>query len=115
MLLSNWEESCAASRIREAVFLGGARMETTEKQEDKAPKACRECSRWNEMKERIRISILLEKAITGIEDRLTAKDFKPTMGDYLKLLQIEKELEQEETKEIKVTWVEPPVTSDFAK
>jgi len=67
------------------------------------------------MKERIRISALLEKAINGIEDRLTAKDFKPTMGDYLKLLQIEKELEQEEIKEIKVTWVEPPVTSDSAK
>jgi hypothetical protein len=33
------------------------------------------------------------------------------MGDYLKLLQIEKELEQEEAKEIKVTWVEPPVES----
>jgi hypothetical protein len=37
------------------------------------------------------------------------------MGDYLKLLQIEKELEQEETKEIKVTWVEPSVTADSEK
>ena len=90
-------------------------METTENQEEKAPKDCRECSRWNEIKERIRISALLEKAITGFEDRLTAKDFKPTMGDYLKLLQMEKELEQEEAKEIKVTWVEPPAMSDSAK
>jgi hypothetical protein len=51
------------------------------------------------------MSILLEKAIAGIEERLKAKDFKPTMGDYLKLLQIEKEIEQEEATEIKVTWV----------
>jgi len=80
-------------------------METTVNEEEKAPKACKECSRWNEIKERIRMSILLEKAIAGIEERLKAKDFKPTMGDYLKLLQIEKEIEQEEATEIKVTWV----------
>ena len=51
-----------------------------------------------------------DKAIVGIEDRFKAKDFKPTMGDYLKLLQMEIDLEQEEIKEIKVTWVEPSVT-----
>jgi hypothetical protein len=90
-------------------------METTVTEQEKAPKACKECGLWNEMKERIRISVLLEKAITGIEDRLKDKDFKPSMGDFLKLLQMEKELEQEETKEIKVTWVEPPVTSDSEK
>ena len=76
-------------------------METTEKQEDKAPRTLR-----------IRISDLLDQAIVGIEDRFKAKDFKPTMGDYLKLLQMEIDLEQEEIREIKVTWVEPLVTSD---
>jgi CYTH domain-containing protein len=76
-------------------------METAEQQEEKAPRTLR-----------IRISDLLDKAIAGIEERFAAKDFKPTMGDYLKLLQMEIELEQEEIKEIKVTWVEPPVTSD---
>jgi hypothetical protein len=63
---------------------------------------------------RVRISDLLDKAIVGIEERITAKDFKPTMGDYLKLLQMEIELEQEEIREIKVTWVEP-TTSDSGK
>ena len=29
------------------------------------------------------------------------------MGDYLKLLQMEQEIEEESPKEIKVTWVEP--------
>ena len=76
-------------------------METTVKEEEKAPKTLR-----------IRISDLLDKAIVGIEDRFKAKDFKPTMGDYLKLLQMEIELEQEEVKEIKVTWVEPTTTPD---
>jgi hypothetical protein len=76
-------------------------METTGIEEEKAPKTLR-----------IRISDLLDKAIVGIEDRFKAKDFKPTMGDYLKLLQMEIDLEQEEIREIKVTWVEPSVTSD---
>jgi hypothetical protein len=76
-------------------------METTVNEEEKAPKTLR-----------IRISDLLDKAIVGIEDRFKAKDFKPTMGDYLKLLQMEIDLEQEEIREIKVTWVEPSVASD---
>ena len=90
-------------------------MDTTENPDEKALKDCKECGRWNEIKERIRISILLEKAITGIESRLAAKDFKPTMGDYLKLLQIEKDFEQDQIKEIKVTWVVPLVTSGSEK
>ena len=49
----------------------------------------------------------LAKAIKAIEERLEANDFKPTMGDYLKLLQLEHEIEEEPPKEIKVTWVEP--------
>ena len=79
-------------------------MESAEQQEQKAPKTLR-----------IRISDLLDKAIAGIEERFKSKDFKPTMGDYLKLLQMEIELEQEEVREIKVTWVEPPVIPDSAK
>jgi len=76
-------------------------VETAVKEEEKAPKTLR-----------IRIADLLDKAIVGIEDRFKAQDFKPTMGDYLKLLQMEIELEQEEVREIKVTWVEPSVTPD---
>ena len=76
-------------------------METTVNEEKPAPRTLR-----------VRISDLLDKAIVGIEDRFKATDFKPTMGDYLKLLQMEIDLEQEEIKEIKVTWVEPSVTPD---
>ena len=79
-------------------------METTVNEEKKAPRTLR-----------VRISDLLDKAIVGIEDWINAKDFKPTMGDYLKLLQMEIELEQEEIREIKVTWVEPSVTPDSAE
>ena len=79
-------------------------MVTTVNNEEKAPKTLR-----------IRVADLLGKAITGIESRFSAKDYKPTVADYLKLLQMEIELEREEIKEIKVTWVEPPTTSDSEK
>ena len=46
-----------------------------------------------------------------MEAKLTGRDFKPTVADYLKLLQIEKEVEEKELegkpKEITVTWVDP--------
>jgi hypothetical protein len=58
----------------------------------------------------MRISEFLAKAIEGIESRLEEKDFKPSIGDYLKLVQMEQELEQEAPKEIKVTWIEPPAS-----
>jgi hypothetical protein len=59
------------------------------------------------MKRRLRIAQILAKAVKAIEDRLEAKDFKPTMGDYLKLLQLEHEMDEESPREVKVTWVEP--------
>ena len=78
---------------------------------DKAPKDCRDCERWKQMKEKIRIAQLLEVAITKMEKKLETDEFKPTVGDFLKLMQLEQELEQGEAKEIKVTWVEPAATT----
>ena len=72
-----------------------------------APKNCQECSRWKEVKHKLRISESLAKTIAEIENRMSSKEFKPTLGDYLKLLQMEKEFEEETPKEIRVTWVEP--------
>lgn len=67
------------------------------------------------MKQKLRISELLANAITGMESRLNAQDFKPTLGDYLKLLQMEKEMEEAGPKEIRVTWVDPAATSETEK
>ena len=72
-----------------------------------APKSCRECEHWQEIKQQIRISELLANAIKNMEERLKSTDFKPTLGDYLKLLQLEKEMEEGAPSEIRVTWVEP--------
>ncbi|MBZ5724866.1 MAG: hypothetical protein LAP87_07695 [Acidobacteriia bacterium] len=82
----------------------------------KAPRPCRECSRWNEIKQRLRVTEVLEDSIEKVKKKLTSEEFKPTVADYLKLLQVEKDLEREfedgSPKEIEVTWVEPLVTSD---
>lgn len=51
------------------------------------------------------------KAVDGLlaklEQRFGGEDFKATLADYIRLLQLLKELDEEEAKEIKVTWVEP--------
>ena len=81
------------------------------KRAEKTSRTCEECSRWKDVKQRIKIANLLDSVIGGIETRIKAKDLKPTMAEYLKLLQMEQELEQESPKEIKVTWVEPETTT----
>ena len=48
------------------------------------------------------VAKLIEKA----EQELGGK-MKTSLGDYIKLVQLQKDLEEEEVREIKVTWVEP--------
>jgi len=77
-----------------------------------APKTCDNCPRWLELKEeRVRIAQLISKARQGFEARLGESDLKLTWADYLKLIQMEKELEDDTPREIKVTWVDPVPTS----
>jgi hypothetical protein len=90
-------------------------METKEKARKKAvrkaaiPKSCEECGRWKSMRQKVRVGELLGTAIEKLKQRFEEKDFKPSVADYLKLVEMEEQLEQgaEAIKEIKVTWVEP--------
>jgi hypothetical protein len=77
----------------------------------KAPKSCSGCKRLKDLTRRARISSFLEKAIKGVETKLESQDLKPSMADYMKLLQLERELDHDSPKEIKVTWVEPETES----
>ena len=88
---------------------------TIKRANKEAPKTCEGCERWKTVKRRIRISDLLAKAMETLESKIQNKELKPTVGDYLKLLQIEQEFEQDTPKEIRVTWVEPPPTSSGEK
>lgn len=41
-------------------------------------------------------------------EKLKSDDVKATLGDYIKLVQLQKELgEDEQPREIRVTWIEP--------
>ena len=72
-----------------------------------APKSCNECEHWEEIRNKLRVRGVLESVLKTMEEKLTAEDFKPSLGDFLKLIQMEKEIAEESPKEIKVTWVEP--------
>ncbi len=64
------------------------------------------------MKEKIRLAELLGSVISKMEQKLQNEDFKLTIADIGKLMQMEQELEQGEAKEIRVPWVEPAATSE---
>lgn len=76
---------------------------------------CRDCANWDKVKERVRVTELLENALGKLENKIKAEEFKPSMADYLKLMQLEKEFEQEQVKEIKVTWVATTPASEPEK
>ena len=48
--------------------------------------------------------------LTEIETKMTGNQMKATLGDYIRLVQLHKELDDESPKEIRVTWVEPAET-----
>jgi hypothetical protein len=50
---------------------------------------------------------LVERAIESIEQKLGASDVKATFADFIRLLQLQKELQVDEPQEIKVTWIDP--------
>ena len=45
--------------------------------------------------------------LTRIETKMKGDQMKATLGDYIRLVQLHKELDDESPTEIKVTWVEP--------
>ena len=83
---------------------------------EKAAKACRDCEHWEEVSAKVRVHELLEKAIKTFESKITKAEYEPTVAEYVKLLQLGRELGQgDEPKEIKVTWVGPNATSESEK
>jgi hypothetical protein len=49
---------------------------------------------------------LVKQAIQQIGKKIENNELKPTVGDFIRLLQLEKELLDETPREIKVLWVE---------
>jgi hypothetical protein len=55
---------------------------------------------------------LVKALLKKLEGKLSSKEFKGTLGDFIRLLQLQRELDDERPAEIKVTWVEPTPTPD---
>jgi hypothetical protein len=50
---------------------------------------------------------VVKNMLTKLEAKIESDELKATVGDYIRLVQLHKELDDESPKEIKVTWVEP--------
>jgi hypothetical protein len=75
-------------------------------------KECKTCKRWREIKQRMRVAKFIERTVDKVEDKLEKGQISPTVAEYLKLLQLEQEWEQQESstdgpKEVRVRWVGP--------
>lgn len=49
---------------------------------------------------------VIDTLLKRMEEKMSAPDVKVTLADYIRLLQLKKELEEDEPKEIRVTWVD---------
>jgi len=56
----------------------------------------------------VRQTDVVNKLLEKMEQKLTGEDseMKVTLADYIRLIQLKKEIEDEEPKEIRVTWVD---------
>jgi len=89
-------------------------MTKTGRKTGRAPKNCRQCTRWGEVSEKVRVHELLERTIEQFELKIREAEYKPTVAEYVKLLQLEREIgEEDEPKEIKVSWVGPTEIFDI--
>ena len=51
---------------------------------------------------------VVERLIGKVEKKLAADaDVKATVGDYIRLMQFHKELQEDEPKDIEVRWIDP--------
>ena len=50
---------------------------------------------------------VIKGVLERMEKQMGSDTMKATLGDYIRLVQLQKELEEETPREIKVTWVEP--------
>jgi hypothetical protein len=53
---------------------------------------------------------VVKKLLKRVEQKLSGDEVKASLGDYIRLVQLQKELEDEQPKEMKVTWVKPEET-----
>ena len=58
---------------------------------------------------------LVDKAIHRIEEKLGSSEVKATFADFIRLLQLQKELQIDRPQEIKVTWIDSSETESASE
>jgi hypothetical protein len=58
---------------------------------------------------------LVDKAIHRIEEKLGSSEVKATFADFIRLLQLQKELQIDRPQEIKVTWIDSSETKSVSE
>lgn len=72
------------------------------------PRSCKTCGNWGEIRNKLRFHEVLQKAIKQFEAKIKDAEYKPTVAEYVKLLQLGEEFGLEDkAEEIRVTWVTP--------
>jgi hypothetical protein len=49
----------------------------------------------------------VKKILLAVEKKMKGKELKATLADYIRLIQLQKEITPETPSEIRVTWIEP--------
>jgi hypothetical protein len=63
----------------------------------------------------VKRSAVVDELLTSVEEKLKQDvKVKATLGDYIRLIQLKKELEADEPRDIEVTWIEPETTKSDA-
>jgi len=86
-------------------------MKNTGHGDTAAMTGCEEESQPSETPGGRTLSEFLTTLRTNIETKLEREEVKPSIGDYLKVLQLEKTFE-EQPEEIQVRWVEPEKSAE---
>ncbi|MGA2185195.1 MAG: hypothetical protein ABSH47_19425 [Bryobacteraceae bacterium] len=91
-------------------------MEVTTAEKEKTDRKRTTKAEGDDTEGRLTPRLKIAKLLQRLEEKLEEETPKASLGDFIRLVQLEKELADEETpREIKVTWVESQVTSESVR
>jgi len=78
------------------------------------PDDCKDCIHWDQVEQRVRVKSVLTSLVDKIEEKVVEGDFKPTIGEFLKTIEVDQNLAgpDDGPTEYIVRWEEPSLTSE---
>src|SRR5215831_521768 len=97
--MSNDEKDTTKARVKRAIT---DRKKTTKEETAEAPQP-----------ETLDRAAVIERAISALEKQLSADTVRGSVTDFIRLLQLQKELGGDEPREVTVTWIYPTEDGSF--